>query len=171
MGAGLLLLPVGGRLRDGASDHGLHTLGVVLVAAGLAVLLPTVLDRRLMGRGTDRGTGTPDTPDTIDSGEALGAEETGGGAQDVHRVAGPGDRVDSSAVARSRERRDRPPVRQVPGRRPAGGRRSTPAAGRGSRLPKTSGTRRDPRNAAESPGRATETRTRSPVDQGRLRYT
>ncbi len=34
--------------RDGASDHGLHTLGIVLVAAGLAVLLLTVLDRRLM---------------------------------------------------------------------------------------------------------------------------
>ncbi|ADI04222.1 major facilitator superfamily MFS_1 [Streptomyces bingchenggensis BCW-1] len=37
-------------LRDGASDHGLHTLGFVLVAAGLAVLLLTVLDRRLMHR-------------------------------------------------------------------------------------------------------------------------
>jgi MFS family permease len=36
--------------RDGASDHGLHTLGIVLVAAGLAVLLLTVLDRRLMSR-------------------------------------------------------------------------------------------------------------------------
>ncbi|MGA5130023.1 MFS transporter [Streptomyces olivoreticuli] len=34
--------------RDGASDHGLHTLGIVLVVAGLAVLLLTVLDRRLM---------------------------------------------------------------------------------------------------------------------------
>ncbi|MEV8106831.1 hypothetical protein, partial [Streptomyces sp. NPDC088135] len=56
--------------RDGASDHGLHTLGVVLVAAGLAVLLLTVLDRRLMGRGTDRRTGTADT---VDSTEDLGA--------------------------------------------------------------------------------------------------
>ncbi|MFJ2876243.1 MULTISPECIES: MFS transporter [unclassified Streptomyces] len=56
--------------RDGASDHGLHTLGVVLVAAGLAVLLLTVLDRRLMGRGTDGGTGTADTADST---EALGA--------------------------------------------------------------------------------------------------
>ncbi|MEV8107921.1 hypothetical protein, partial [Streptomyces sp. NPDC088135] len=56
--------------RDGASDHGLHTLGVVLVAAGLAVLLLTVLDRRLMGRGADRRTGTPDTSD---SAEDLGA--------------------------------------------------------------------------------------------------
>lgn len=34
--------------RDGASDHGLHSLGIVLVVAGLAVLLLTVLDRRLM---------------------------------------------------------------------------------------------------------------------------
>ncbi|MET8784699.1 MFS transporter [Streptomyces sp. NPDC004589] len=33
--------------RDGASDHGLHILGIVLVAAGFAVLLLTVLDRRL----------------------------------------------------------------------------------------------------------------------------
>ncbi|MFE0176194.1 MFS transporter [Streptomyces sp. NPDC059002] len=40
--------------RAGASDHGLHTLGVVLVGAGLAVLLLTVLDRRLMGRGPRR---------------------------------------------------------------------------------------------------------------------
>ncbi|MCO6003514.1 MFS transporter [Actinoallomurus purpureus] len=36
--------------RDGVKDHGLHTLGVVLVAAGVVVLLLTVLDRRLMGR-------------------------------------------------------------------------------------------------------------------------
>ncbi|GAA4623605.1 hypothetical protein GCM10023196_020440 [Actinoallomurus vinaceus] len=36
--------------RDGVGDHGLHTLGVVLVAAGVVVLLLTVLDRRLMGR-------------------------------------------------------------------------------------------------------------------------
>lgn len=35
--------------RDGASDHGLHTLGVVLVAAGLAVLLLTVLDHAADG--------------------------------------------------------------------------------------------------------------------------
>ncbi|MFG2479583.1 MFS transporter [Streptomyces fagopyri] len=40
--------------RDGASDHGLHSLGLVLVAAGLAVLLLTVLDRRLMYRTTTR---------------------------------------------------------------------------------------------------------------------
>ncbi|MFC1429825.1 MFS transporter [Streptacidiphilus sp. N1-3] len=45
--------------RHGASDHGLHTLGLVLVAAGVAVLLLTVLDRRLMTRQADRGTGTP----------------------------------------------------------------------------------------------------------------
>ncbi|QFZ73058.1 MFS transporter [Streptomyces fagopyri] len=44
--------------RDGASDHGLHSLGLVLVAAGLAVLLLTVLDRRLMYRTTAR---RPDT--------------------------------------------------------------------------------------------------------------
>ena len=47
--------------RDGASDHGLHTLGIVLVAAGLAVLLLTVLDRRLMGRDPNRQADTPDT--------------------------------------------------------------------------------------------------------------
>ncbi|MFJ2414792.1 MFS transporter [Streptomyces brevispora] len=34
--------------HDGASDHGLHSLGLVLVAAGIGVLLLTVLDRRLM---------------------------------------------------------------------------------------------------------------------------
>ncbi|MFE7283623.1 MFS transporter [Streptomyces noursei] len=34
--------------RDGASDHGLHRLGIVLVAAGLAALTLTVLDRDLM---------------------------------------------------------------------------------------------------------------------------
>lgn len=34
--------------RDGVSDHGLHVLGVVLVVAGLAALLLTVLDRSLM---------------------------------------------------------------------------------------------------------------------------
>ncbi|MER5753889.1 MFS transporter [Streptomyces sp. NPDC002088] len=43
--------------RDGASDHGLHTLGLVLVAAGVAVLLLTVLDRRLMARKADRDSG------------------------------------------------------------------------------------------------------------------
>ncbi|KOV67557.1 MFS transporter [Streptomyces sp. MMG1121] len=53
--------------HDGASDHGLHTLGLVLVVAGLAALLLTVLDRRLMGRGTDRPTGTPDTPRTTEN--------------------------------------------------------------------------------------------------------
>ncbi|WP_405974390.1 MFS transporter [Streptomyces sp. NBC_00988] len=36
--------------RAGVTDHGLHVLGLVLVGAGLAVLLLTVLDRRLMGR-------------------------------------------------------------------------------------------------------------------------
>lgn len=39
--------------RAGASDHGLHTLGLVLVAAGVVVLLLTVLDRALMRPGTD----------------------------------------------------------------------------------------------------------------------
>ncbi|MFD4559750.1 MFS transporter [Streptomyces sp. NPDC058469] len=38
--------------RAGVTDHGLHILGLVLVGAGLAVLLLTVLDRRLMGRAT-----------------------------------------------------------------------------------------------------------------------
>ncbi|MEU8973429.1 MFS transporter [Streptomyces monashensis] len=38
--------------HDGASDHGLHTLGIVLVVAGLAALLLTVLDRRLMHPAT-----------------------------------------------------------------------------------------------------------------------
>ncbi|MEU2872189.1 MFS transporter [Streptomyces olivoreticuli] len=49
--------------RDGASDHGLHTLGIVLVVAGLAVLLLTVLDRQLTGREASRLTATPDTPE------------------------------------------------------------------------------------------------------------
>ncbi|MFD4755541.1 MFS transporter [Streptomyces sp. NPDC058426] len=40
--------------RAGTSDGGLHTLGFVLVGAGLAVLLLTVLDRRLM-RGARYG--------------------------------------------------------------------------------------------------------------------
>jgi len=38
--------------HTGVTDHGLHILGLVLVGAGLAVLLLTVLDRRLMGRAT-----------------------------------------------------------------------------------------------------------------------
>ncbi|WP_328828204.1 MFS transporter [Streptomyces sp. NBC_00252] len=38
--------------RAGVTDHGLHILGLVLVGAGLAVLLLTVLDRRLMSRTT-----------------------------------------------------------------------------------------------------------------------
>ncbi|MFD4879302.1 MFS transporter [Streptomyces sp. NPDC058420] len=38
--------------RAGVTDHGLHILGLVLVGAGLAVLLLTVLDRRLMDRTT-----------------------------------------------------------------------------------------------------------------------
>ncbi|MGW7042261.1 MFS transporter [Streptomyces avermitilis] len=50
--------------RDGASDHGLHTLGFVLVAAGVAVLLLTVLDRRLMARRTDHETGLSNRTDT-----------------------------------------------------------------------------------------------------------
>ncbi|MEV2214896.1 MFS transporter [Streptomyces sp. NPDC050997] len=52
--------------RDGASDQGLHSLGLVLVAAGVAVLLLTVLDRRLMGRGRNRQTGTIHSPDTTE---------------------------------------------------------------------------------------------------------
>ncbi|WP_433340189.1 MFS transporter [Streptomyces sp. CA-253872] len=43
--------------RGGTSDGGLHTLGLVLVGAGLAVLLLTVLDRRLMRGGGTGGTG------------------------------------------------------------------------------------------------------------------
>ncbi|MFD7752005.1 MFS transporter [Streptomyces sp. NPDC059757] len=59
--------------RDGVSDHGLHTLGIVLVAAGLAVLLLTVLDRRLMNRDPNRQADTPDTsqnPKTPHQGES-----------------------------------------------------------------------------------------------------
>ncbi|QIY65746.1 MFS transporter [Streptomyces sp. RPA4-2] len=48
--------------RHGASDQGLHSLGLVLVAAGLAVLLLTVLDRHLMYRSTSR---RPDTSDHL----------------------------------------------------------------------------------------------------------
>jgi MFS family permease len=40
--------------RDGASDRGLHSLGLVLVAAGIAVLLLTTLDRQLMRRPANR---------------------------------------------------------------------------------------------------------------------
>lgn len=47
--------------RDGASDHGLHRLGLVLVAAGIAVLLLTTLDRRLMRRPADHPPKTADT--------------------------------------------------------------------------------------------------------------
>ncbi|MFE9312522.1 MFS transporter [Streptomyces sp. NPDC088353] len=51
--------------RDGASDQGLHFLGLVLVLAGTAVLLLTALDRRLMGRKKHGGTDdVPDHPDT-----------------------------------------------------------------------------------------------------------
>ncbi|MFE4367769.1 MFS transporter [Streptomyces sp. NPDC056835] len=57
--------------RDGASDRGLHTLGIVLVVAGLAALLLTVLDRRLMGRKTSQSrpsdTPTPNTSDTTEN--------------------------------------------------------------------------------------------------------
>ncbi|MFE4254025.1 MFS transporter [Streptomyces sp. NPDC056910] len=45
--------------RSGVTDHGLHSLGLVLAAAGAAVLLLTVLDRQLMRRDTNRETGTP----------------------------------------------------------------------------------------------------------------
>ncbi|SNT30678.1 Major Facilitator Superfamily protein [Streptosporangium subroseum] len=45
--------------RDGAGDHGLHSLGLVLVAAGIAVLLLTVLDRQLMRRNTVPVAATP----------------------------------------------------------------------------------------------------------------
>lgn len=50
--------------RDGTSDQGLHTLGFVLVAAGVAVLLLTVLDRRLMGRRADRDSDASPHSDT-----------------------------------------------------------------------------------------------------------
>jgi MFS family permease len=42
--------------RDEVTDHGLHILGAVLVAAGTAVLLLTVCDRRLMKHRTDTTT-------------------------------------------------------------------------------------------------------------------
>ncbi|MFE5027774.1 MFS transporter [Streptomyces sp. NPDC056656] len=51
--------------HDGASDHGLHSLGLVLVAAGVAVLLLTVLDRRLMVCAADRATGS--SPHTLNT--------------------------------------------------------------------------------------------------------
>ncbi|MEY9844151.1 MFS transporter [Streptacidiphilus sp. MAP5-3] len=41
--------------NHGVTDHGLHGLGLVLVGTGVAVLLLTVLDRRLMGRTGSRG--------------------------------------------------------------------------------------------------------------------
>ncbi|MFF1837765.1 MFS transporter [Streptomyces sp. NPDC058231] len=51
--------------HDGASDGGLHSLGLVLVAAGVVVLLLTVLDRRLMARAADHETDVSDhTSDT-----------------------------------------------------------------------------------------------------------
>ncbi|MFE5097301.1 MFS transporter [Streptomyces sp. NPDC056638] len=50
--------------RDGTSDQGLHTLGFVLVAAGVAVLLLTVLDRRLTGRRADRDSDASSHSDT-----------------------------------------------------------------------------------------------------------
>ncbi|MBO1416509.1 MFS transporter [Streptomyces sp. FH025] len=40
--------------HSGVTDRGLHGLGLVLVGAGVAVLLLTVLDRRLMGRAVER---------------------------------------------------------------------------------------------------------------------
>lgn len=42
--------------RGGVGDHGLHTLGLVLIAAGVVVLLLTVLDRRLSNCTTPRRT-------------------------------------------------------------------------------------------------------------------
>ncbi len=45
--------------RGGVDDSGLHTLGIVLVAAGVAVLLLTVLDRKLGNREKNRR----DSPD------------------------------------------------------------------------------------------------------------
>ncbi|MGW3108862.1 MFS transporter [Streptomyces sp. NPDC001100] len=48
--------------RAGASDHGLHILGLVLVGAGVVVLLLTVLDRRLMGRGTTTSPARTENP-------------------------------------------------------------------------------------------------------------
>ncbi|MGH1553034.1 MFS transporter [Streptomyces sp. L7] len=48
--------------RDGASDHGLHILGLVLVGAGVVVLLLTVLDRRLMGRDTTNSPAHTENP-------------------------------------------------------------------------------------------------------------
>ncbi|WP_051695855.1 MFS transporter [Streptomyces sp. NRRL S-244] len=49
--------------RGGASDHGLHVLGLVLVVAGLAALLLAVFDRRLTARGTSRPARISRTPD------------------------------------------------------------------------------------------------------------
>ncbi|WP_392673596.1 MFS transporter [Streptomyces sp. LN785] len=46
--------------HDGASDGGLHSLGLVLVAAGVVVLFLTVLDRRLMARAADCETDASD---------------------------------------------------------------------------------------------------------------
>ena len=48
--------------RDGASDHGLHILGLVLVGAGVVVLLLTVLDRRLMGGDTTNSPAHTENP-------------------------------------------------------------------------------------------------------------
>ncbi|MGQ4514503.1 MFS transporter [Streptomyces sp. DW26H14] len=45
--------------KHSVTDHGLHTVALVLVAAGAVVLVMTVLDRRLRpGRSTGTGTGT-----------------------------------------------------------------------------------------------------------------
>ncbi|WP_331743831.1 MFS transporter (plasmid) [Streptomyces sp. NBC_01136] len=59
--------------RGGVSDHGLHALGFVLVAAGVAVLLLTVLDRRLMARKADRETGISNRTDTPTHTNAVNA--------------------------------------------------------------------------------------------------
>jgi hypothetical protein len=48
--------------HHGVTDHGLHSLGLVLIGAGAVVLLLTVLDRQLMGRGTGRASGTAAAP-------------------------------------------------------------------------------------------------------------
>ncbi|MGW6954108.1 MFS transporter [Streptomyces chartreusis] len=60
--------------HDGASDQGLHSLSFVLVAAGVAVLLLTFFDRRLMSRKADAMTGAPNHRDTLTN--AANAETT-----------------------------------------------------------------------------------------------
>ncbi|MEV6113798.1 MFS transporter [Streptomyces sp. NPDC052109] len=55
--------------HDGATDHGLHILGLVLSAAGIAALLLTALDRRLMRREPGGRSDTAGSPDPRDSRE------------------------------------------------------------------------------------------------------